>query len=719
MTRWAADVSPARVHPEYPRPQLVRERWLSLNGLWELDLGAAEADPPPVGRTLPRTVLVPFPVESALSGVMEHAKRLWYRRLFEVPRAWRGGRVLLHFGAVDWEARVWVNGAFVGEHRGGYDGFTVDVTGALRDGAGQELVVGVFDPTDAGTQPRGKQVLRPEGIWYTPSSGIWQTVWIEPVAGRRIDRMRIIPDADRGTVRVEAILAGPPGGADLEVVVRAAERAVARASGPGPLEVTIPSPRLWSPDDPFLYDLEVSLHDPREPRRLLDRVGSYFGLRSIDVGPDDGGTPRLRLNGRPLFHIGTLDQGFWPDGLYTPPTDEARRFDVEITRSLGFNAIRKHVKVEPERWYHWCDRLGVLVWQDMPSGDATAGDGRSEIERSEGSAATFERELAAMVEGRFNHPSIAVWVLFNEGWGQYDTKRLTELIRRIDPTRPVDSASGWHDLGTGDIHDVHRYPGPAAPPPEPRRAAVLGEFGGLGLPVEGHTWSRSAAWGYRDLADVVALERQYEGLLRRVRELERERGLAAAFYTQITDVETECNGLLTYDRGVIKPRAARVADANRGRLPRLVRVVGSAQAGAHVWRYTCTPPPEGWEQPGFDDASWEEGAAGFGAESTPGAIVRTAWTGPGIWLRRRFTIDGPVPEGLLLEIHHDEDAEVWLNGVPAASADGYTTDYEEVEIAPAAAAALRPGENLVAVRCRQTAGGQYIDLGLVRLEGPP
>jgi beta-galactosidase/beta-glucuronidase len=510
MTRWAAEVSPDRVHPEYPRPQLVRDEWLNLNGVWELAIAEDGDDlsDPPV-RALEGHILVPFPVGSALSGVTQQADRVWYRRTFEFPGTWRDRRILLHFGAVDWHARVWVNGQLTGEHRGGYDAFTLDITDALNNKAEQELIVGVWDPTDAGTQPRGKQVRQPKGIWYTPSTGIWQTVWLEPVPPRRLDRVELISDVDNSRLRVKLPGARLSRSDAVDVVVFDEGREIARASGLYEIDVPIEAPRLWSPDDPFLYDVEITLRWWNDPTRVHDRVRSYFGMRSIDVGPDDSGTMRLRLNGKPLFQIGTLDQGFWPDGLYTAPTDEALRYDIEITKRLGFNAIRKHVKVEPDRWYYWCDRAGLLVWQDMPSGDAFTGDGRSEITRSPESAARFERELTRLIEGRSNHPCIVTWVLFNEGWGQYDTARLTELIRTLDPTRPVDSASGWNDLKTGDVNDVHSYPGPACPPVEPTRAAVLGEFGGLGLPVEGHTWTDNA-WGYRSMPDADALNRRYE-----------------------------------------------------------------------------------------------------------------------------------------------------------------------------------------------------------------
>ncbi|MHC4784940.1 MAG: glycoside hydrolase family 2 protein [Planctomycetota bacterium] len=716
MTRWAADVSPERVHAEYPRPQLVRDEWLNLNGLWELDF-AEEGQPPPIGRSLSRRILVPFPVESALSGVMRHGNRLWYRRTFDVPPAWRDRRLRLHFGAVDWHARVWINGVFVGEHRGGYDAFMFDVTDALKEGNAQEVIVGVWDPTDDLTQPRGKQVRVPQGIWYTPSTGIWQTVWLEPVPERRLDRVELIPDVDNARLRVKLPGATLSRSDAVDVVVFEEGREIARASGLYEIEVPLETPRLWSPDDPFLYDVEITLRWWNDPARVLDRVRSYFGMRNVDVGPDDEGTMRLRLNGRPLFQIGTLDQGFWPDGLYTAPTDEALRYDVEVTKQLGFNAIRKHVKVEPDRWYFWCDRLGLLVWQDMPSGDAFTGNNLTEIQRSPGSAAQFERELTRLIEGRRNHPCIVTWVLFNEGWGQYDTAGLTGLIRSLDPTRPVDSASGWNDLGTGDVLDIHSYPGPACPPAAPPRAAVLGEFGGLGLPVEGHTWT-DTAWGYRSMPDAEALVLRYERLLRAVWELRETRGLAAAFYTQITDVETECNGLLTYDRAVIKADVARIAAANQGRLPRLVPLVPTAKRAVVSWRYTFSAPPTGWEQTGFDDSAWPTGAGGFGRKGTPGAVVRTPWTGPDIWLRSTFVLRGKPARDLVLYLHHDEDAQIYIDGVLAASVTGYTTTYEEVEMSPDALATLRSGSHVLAVHCRQTSGGQYIDVGLARLEAP-
>jgi hypothetical protein len=721
-TRWAAEVSPGSVHSEYPRPQLVRPDWLNLNGLWDYAITPGAADRP-VRWEGP--ILVPFPVESALSGVMRRLgpqERLWYRRTFEMPPAWAGRRVRLHFGAVDWEARVWVNGREVGTHRGGYDAFTCDLTAALRPGGAQEVVVAVTDPTDAGIQPRGKQVREPRGIWYTSTSGIWQTVWLEPVPERHITSLQMVPLPERSLLRLQVETAGPAG-PPLSVMATTTAHGQFISSARAPvtevLGLPVPEAILWSPEHPFLYDLQVRLI---EGERVIDEVASYFGMRSIQVGPGPGGIIRLLLNGESLFQIGTLDQGFWPDGLYTAPTDEALRYDIEVTRQLGFNTIRKHVKIEPDRWYWWCDRLGMLVWQDMPSGDRSIGVRDSDLARSPESAAQYERELEALVRGRGNHPSIIMWVPFNEGWGQYETGRITQLLHILDPSRPVDSASGWTDRGTGAVSDIHRYPGPGAPRPEERRALVLGEFGGLGLPLPGHLWHQDRNWGYRTFQDRSELTAGYEDLLERLHLLLGTSGLSAAIYTQTTDVEIEVNGLMTYDRGLIKMDPHRVAAANR-RLhappPRMEAVVTDARSGEVRWRWTTTEPVAGWERPGFDDRGWKEGKAGFGRADTPGAVVGTAWESADIWIRRSFELPGPVPADLRLAVHHDEDAEVFLNGVPAARLGGYVTDYLLEDIAPEALAALQAGRNTLAVHCRQTGGGQFIDVGLVRLLPPP
>jgi chorismate mutase-like protein len=722
MTRWAKDVRPDHAHPDYPRPQMVRPDWLNLNGLWDHAIRPRKEGQP---EQFDGRLLVPFPVESALSGVMKRVspeQRLWYRRTFELPRAWTGKRVLLHFGAVDWEAEVWLNGKSLGLHRGGYDPFTMDITTALRNTGPQELVVAVWDPTDAGSQPHGKQVRNPRGIWYTPTTGIWQTVWLEPVPSQSIQALKIVPDIDAGGVRVVVQTEGGPASPDVELIVSsvsagedipAFKQVGAMGKAGREVLIKVPEPRLWSPDKPWLYELRVRL---LANGKATDAVLSYFGLRKIALGKDNGGRVRMLLNGKPLFQYGPLDQGFWPDGLYTAPTDEALRYDLEMTKKLGFNMVRKHVKVEPARWYHWCDRLGLLVWQDMPSGDVHVARGKGEIQRTRESAAIFEHELRAVIHSLHNHPSVIVWVPFNEGWGQYDTKRIVAQVKKQDPTRLVIGASGWNDLpGVSDVHDIHAYPGPAAPPPEKDRAIVLGEFGGLGLPVPGHTWQDRKNWGYRTFKTREALTQAYLGLLTRLRFLTGQ-GLSAAVYTQTTDVEIEVNGLLTYDRAIVKMDEKTVAAANQKLHlppPVVTTVVPTSRKKAQEWRYTMTRPTEGWEKPGLDDSAWKKGPGGFGTEGTPGAVVRTTWTTGDIWTRRTFDLPREMAEGLQLLVHHDEDVEVYLNGVLALKAGGFVTDYALFPIQPEAVKALKPGRNTLAVHCRQTGGGQYIDVGLV------
>ena len=705
MTRWAKEVSPVNALPEYPRPQMVREEWKNLNGLWDYAVTGRNDAPP---QTYDGKILVPYPIESALSGVMKRLdenSRLWYRRTFEVPSVWSGKRLLLHFGGVDWEATVFVNGKKVGEHRGGYDAFSLDITDALKAEGPQELVVAVWDPTEGG-QPRGKQVRKPGGIWYTPTSGIWQTVWVEPVPEARIADLKITPDVDGGVLRLTVMGKGTTDADTVEAVALSEGREVGRASGNPGAEIVLPlkEVRVWSPGNPFLYDLRVTL---RRGGREVDSVASYFGMRKVALGKDEKGITRLMLNGNFIFQIGPLDQGFWPDGLYTAPTDEALRYDIEITKKLGFNMCRKHVKIEPERWYYWCDRLGLMVWQDMPSAN----------NRTDADKRQFEHELNRLIETHRNHPSIIMWVVFNEGWGQHDTERLTAWVKEMDPSRLVNNASGWTDKKVGDVIDVHAYPGPGSPTPEPDRAAVLGEFGGLGLGIPDHTWTKQT-WGYRGMASREMLTRQYLRLLRKVWELKDSPGLSAAVYTQTTDVETECNGLMTYDRAVIKPDVVKIADANRGVFPpppEIKVLAPTAQKEAVVWSYTFEKPPANWFSPAFDASAWAEGPGGFGTKGTPGSIVRTEWKGADLWLRREFTLGQEERKSVQLLMHHDEDAEVYLNGVLAAKVTGYTTDYEEFEISPEAKAALKPGRNVMAVQCHQTAGGQYIDVGLIEI----
>lgn len=579
LTRWAKDVSPTKVHPEYPRPQFVREDWQNLNGLWDYAVVAKDAPQP---TQWDGQILVPFPIESALSGVMKRVsekEKLYYRRTFQIPPGWNlksqianlkpARRVLLHFGAVDWETTVFVNGKEVGAHRGGYDAFTFDITEALKPSGPQEIVVAVWDPTDAGYQPRGKQIRNPHGIWYTPTTGIWQTVWLEPVNAVAIDSLKFTPDIDEGRLDLrftfrsnDQIHNQLPDGYTLKATASDGTGVVAKGTYPcAPGGHSLMSlRRLWSPASPFLYDLTVTLENNG---KVVDEIRSYFGMRKIALGKDAKGIQRLMLNNQPLFQFGPLDQGFWPDGLYTAPTDEALRYDIEMTKALGMNMARKHVKIEPARWYYWCDKLGLLVWQDMPSGDRYIGGRDPDIQRSPESGANFERELKALVDGFYNHPSIVLWVPYNEGWGQWDTPRIVNLIRQWDPNRLVNNASGWTDRKCGDVLDIHSYPGPAVPRLEEDRAVVLGEFGGLGLPVKGHTWQDEKNWGYRSFNSSEELTDAYIALIKKLRPMTGDLGLCAAVYTQTTDVEVEVNGLMTYDRALVKMDQAAITAANK------------------------------------------------------------------------------------------------------------------------------------------------------------
>jgi beta-galactosidase/beta-glucuronidase len=542
---------------------MVRREWLNLNGLWDFAITTQDAAK---SGDFSRQILVPFPVESALSGVMQSVSehdRIWYRRSFEVPRAWTGRRVLLHFGAVDFDTTVWVNGQQAGHHRGGYDSFSFDITDLLGSSRDNQIVVGVSDPTDAGTQPRGKQVRKPGSIWYTPTSGIWQTVWLEPVNASYIKDLKITPDVDNGSVTVKPITTINLGSCTIETTIldqRGSRVYTASLTPGGEIVMPVKNARLWSPESPYLYDLVVKL---KLGDRTIDQVNSYFGMRKISVGKDEKGFTRLLLNNKPYFQFGPLDQGFWPDGLYTAPTDKALRYDIEMTKNLGFNMARKHVKVEPDRWYYWCDKLGLLVWQDMPSGDKYIRGDQPDITRTTESAQEFEAELEALVRTHANHPCIVMWVPFNEGWGQWDTPRVVEMIKKLDPTRLVDNTSGWTDRKVGDVMDMHKYPGPGAPAPETARASVLGEFGGLGLPVHGHTWQAEKNWGYRSYTNSVALTSAYLGLVEKLFPLIAEKGLSAAVYTQTTDVEIEVNGLMTYDRAEVKMDLKKISAANR------------------------------------------------------------------------------------------------------------------------------------------------------------
>lgn len=453
MTRFAKDVNPDNVLPEYPRPQMVRNKWINLNGLWQYQPGVAENEILPEGK-LSGTILVPYPVESALSGVMEHHDRLWYKRTFIIPKDWNGQRILLHFGAVDFESEVFINGKSVGIHRGGYDPFSYDITDKLTRKGPQQIVVRVFDPTDKGGFPRGKQSLPGGEIMYTPTTGIWQTVWLEPVPLINIKDIKIIPDIDQSVLKLK-INTNNTGDVKAVVTINDGKKIIATKSGNASQEIIIPIPneRLWSPDTPFLYGLTISL---KKGNKNLDEVSSYFGMRKISI-EEDNGFKKMFLNNKFVFQMGPLDQGFRPDGIYTAATDEALKYDLEVIKRLGFNMVRKHIKVEPQRWYYWTDKLGLMVWQDMPSANSYS-DHTPYVDTAE-----YRSELKRMVQTHLNSPSIVMWVLFNESQGQNNTVSLVNMVKNLDSTRLINQASGGSFFGVGDVLDIHSYPAPDYP----------------------------------------------------------------------------------------------------------------------------------------------------------------------------------------------------------------------------------------------------------------
>ena len=566
-TSWGEQLDPKNVLPEYPRPIMERSDWKNLNGLWKYAI-TKKGDPTPAAYQ--GDILVPFAVESSLSGVgkmINEKEELWYQRTFDVPSAWRGKQILLHFGAVDWKAEVWVNDVKVGEHTGGFTPFYFDITSVLNKG-NNDLVVKVWDPSDRGEQPRGKQIANPHGIWYTPVTGIWQTVWLEPVATQYITNLKTTPDIDNNSVKVE-VAANTTSADKVEVKVFDGKNLVAKGAALNgvPVELAMPAnAKLWSPDSPFLYNMEVTLY---KDGKAIDQVKSYTAMRKFSIRKGQNGITRLQLNNKDYFQFGPLDQGWWPDGLYTAPTDEALVYDLKKTKDFGYNMVRKHVKVEPARWYTHCDQLGLIVWQDMPNGgpspqwQARNYFNGTEVIRSAAFEANYRKEWKEIIDCLYSYPSIAVWVPFNEAWGQFKTPEIVAWTKEYDPSRLVNPASGGNHYTCGDILDLHHYPGPNMFLYDPRRATVLGEYGGIGLVVEGNTWVNDKKnWGYVKFNTSDEVTNEYIKYGKHLLELIRK-GFSAAVYTQTTDVEGEINGLMTYDRKVIKMNEAKVREINQ------------------------------------------------------------------------------------------------------------------------------------------------------------
>ena len=731
MTPWGEKVAPDNAWRGYPRPQMVRAAWTNLNGLWKYAIVPnAQARP----RKWDGEILVPFPVESALSGVgrlLEPDQTIWYNRSFDA-KVKKGERLILHFEQSDFRTMLWVNGVEAGlPHEGGQLPFSYDITDLVRDGA-NDLTVAVWDPTTSFIGSSGKQSFKPSGCFYTRCSGIGGTVWMETVPEMHIAGYKVTPDIDAGKVRFEFDVAGPAF-RRREVIVSFEGRN--HRTRDGKAEIALPAGfKLWSPESPHLYRFTAKCG--------RDSVQGYFGMRKIEVKKDANGVLRIFFNNEPRFPVGTLDQGWWPDGLLTPPSDEAMAFDIRSLKEMGFDMMRKHIKIEPRRYYWLCDTLGILVMQDMPSNKDVNNDCRYGYTR---------REMKEIVDSLYNSPSVVAWIPYNEAWGQPGpslTKAMLEWVQRYDPSRIVDGPSGWNDYEGGVVRgrksgaSAHRPEGepeaahlvdrhdygqrPRMLPVNPRRASFLGEFGGIGCRVEGHLWTDSA-WGYGNTgkdADRAQVQRKFVSLMDHVAGLASE-GLAGSVYTQTTDVEGEINGLLTYDRKVRK-FDAKALSAVHAR----VRSAAAAAAAPHVrktlapkldpdpraWAWTTVEPPAGWQAPGFDDSAWKRSAGGFGANPVnPDQKISTPWTTPSIWLRRRFSCTAAKADilGAALEMFHDEDADVYLNGKPLLSAYGYNTGWTTFRLdRDTFLDALKDGENVLAAKVVQTAGGQYFDTGV-------
>lgn len=718
MTPWSETLDPENVLGEYPRPQMERQEWMNLNGIWDLRKAIQDEAYSP-DFIYDKKILVPFPLESAISGVMEESDNqcYWYRRTLTIPESMKGKNILLHFDAVDWEAIVYVNGKKVGKHTGGYDPFYFDITSALKQDGEQELAVYVRDNTGAEGQPKGKQALNKWGCWYTPVSGIWQTVWIEPVNPTHIERLSIEPDVDNSCLKLQINGKGDEQAtADIKLTDRQGTivASLENAAINTPLTLPVASPHLWSPEDPYLYDLDITLSLNGEQ---TDAVKSYCGMRKIEVKKVND-IPRIFLNGKQIFQMGPLDQGWWPDGLYTAPSDEALLFDVKEMKELGFNMIRKHIKVEPSRWYMHCDREGILVWQDLPSPGLPAG--HEAFARQ-----NFEEEAVRIIDAFENHPSIVQWVVFNEGWGQFDTERMTQVvIDKVSPQSLVCCASGWNDAEIGDIKDSHSYPYPSCPIDQ-KRACVNGEYGGITLKVPGHIWP-GGDFGYTTVETPEDFTVMFNDLADKIKD-HYYYGLNAAVYTQLSDVEIEKNGIYTYDRRILKPYSPtgelkdKILECIN--MPqsdvKIQPVVSTAKEHKYKWKFiTEDNAPRHWFAKGFDDSLWPKGTAAFGKSSlwnTQG-LISIPWTTPQIYMRRWFYL-GDVTQEMIdcmrFMIYHDDDIFIYINGVWAATKKGSVSNYIPYDISDEARQTLKPNSwNLIAVKCIQGSGEQIVDVGI-------
>lgn len=715
-TRWAKEVTPEATLTEYPRPQMVRDNWQNLNGLWDFRVTDRDKE------VRKGKILVPYCIESSLSGVghiLQPVEVLWYERDFQAKK---DGRLLLHFEAVDYECEAWVNDKSVGKHKGGNLPFSFDITDAAVDGKNR-VKLKVIDRT-GGAQLRGKQNLRPRGIVYTRVSGIWQTVWLEQVPEIYIKDLKIDTAIDPATINVKTMVVGGARKVRVTVSFNGRKIAVKKGSVDG-VKVRIPDAKLWSVDDPNLYDLKVELI--KGFGKTVDSVDSYAGIREVGKVQDHNGHWRFTLNGRTIFHIGPLDQGWWPESLLTPPNEAAMIYDIDYIKASGFNFIRNHIKTRPRRYYYYCDKIGMMIWQDQVSGGKGAPWTRmrtnpKDAEWSDENHAQFMEELKVMIDTYYNHPSIVVWVPFNEAWAQHRTMEIGKWNAEYDPSRLVNVASGGNFWPVGDIADHHSYPHPSFPTGDPRfkdYIMVVGEFGGHGYVVDKkHLWNPNARnWGYGGLPKSrEELTARYRESIRRLTDL-RKMGVAGGVYTQTTDIEGEVNGLLTYDREVkkfkeedLKVMHDNLCSGKEMPAPEVVLPI-AAKNNVSV-SYTTDKPGEDWFKPGFNDSDWKKGPAGLGAPDTPGGAIKTEWTTPEVWYRTKFEFDAKKGK-LMLNICYDEDPIVYINGIKAVSLSGYVTGYTPVPISDEAQKTLKASGNTLAVYCRNANGGQYIDVGLI------
>ena len=565
-TKWGNNLNQNNIWNEYPRPQLERKDWINLNGLWSYSITNENALKP---GNLYEKILVPFSLESSLSGVMKNLNEkeiLWYYREFKIPENWKNKNILLHFNAVDWKCELFINDTKIGEHIGGYSEFYFDITNKLLEGK-NKILLKVFDPSDKGYQPVGKQSLNPNGIWYTSISGIWQTVWLEPVSEKYIEKIEINNDFDNKEIKINCKL-NQDENLPLKVGLLYNEKEFMKIKGNSNSDIVFKIPEEyfhpWSPSEPNIYRIKAELFDNED--KIIDSIESYTTIRKIEQRKDENGYYRIYLNNNKIFNMGVLDQGYWPDGLYTPPSEEAMIYDINKLKELGFNAIRKHVKIEPYRYYYYCDKIGMLIWQDMPSGDRqenkwehhqlNAGD---DVKRSDESKNNYYQEWSEIINNLKFFQCIIIWVPFNEAWGQFDTEKVVEFTNKQEPTRLINSASGGNHRNCGNFLDLHNYPEPSQYLKVDNLINILGEFGGLGLDIKGHTW-KDDNWGYKTFKTKEEVTEKYEEYINLI--INSFKGFSAAIYTQTTDVETEINGLITYDRSEIKVDKGRIKAAN-------------------------------------------------------------------------------------------------------------------------------------------------------------